>query len=83
MGFPDSSVGKESASNAGDLGLIPELGDSLKEARQPTPVFFPGESHGQRILAGYNPCGHKELDTTERLSTAQYLKEMKEYHGVN
>ena len=83
LGFPDGSVGKESACNAGDLGLIPGLGDPLKEARQPTPVFFPGESHGQRILAGYKPCDHKELDTTEWLSTAQYLKEMKEYHGVN
>ena len=28
------------------------------------PVFLPGESHGQRSLAGYSPQGHKELDTT-------------------
>ena len=34
----------------------------------PTPVFLPGEFHGQRILAGYNPWGHKELDMTERLT---------------
>ena len=73
MGFPDGSVGKESACNAGDLGLIPELGDPLKEGRQPTPVFFPGESHGQRILAGYSPWGHKELDMTEGLSRTQWL----------
>ena len=32
------------------------------------PVFLPGESHGQRNLAGYSPWGHKELDTTEQLS---------------
>ena len=32
---------------------------------QPTPVFLPGESHGQRGLAGYSPKGHKESDTTE------------------
>ena len=32
---------------------------------QPTPVFLPGESHGQRSLEGYSPWGHKELDTTE------------------
>ena len=32
---------------------------------QPTPVFLPGESHGQRSLAGYSPQGHKESDTTE------------------
>ena len=33
---------------------------------QPTPVFFlPGESHGQRSLAGCSPWGLKESDTTE------------------
>ena len=31
---------------------------------QPTPVFLPGESHGQRSLAGYSPWGRKESDTT-------------------
>ena len=31
----------------------------------PTPVFLPGEFHGQRSLAGYSPWGHKESDTTE------------------
>ena len=36
-----------------------------KRAWQPTPVFLPGESHGQRILVGYSPGGHQELDTTE------------------
>jgi len=35
---------------------------------QPTPVFLPGKSHGQRNLAGYSPWGHKELDTIEWLS---------------
>ena len=40
---------------------------------QPTPVFLPGEFHGQRILAGYSPWGHKELDTTERLSLIQQV----------
>ena len=35
--------------------------------RQPTPVFLPGESHGQSSLIGYSPWGHKESDTTERL----------------
>ena len=32
---------------------------------QLTPVFFPGESHGQRSLTGYRPWGHKESDMTE------------------
>ena len=34
---------------------------------QRTPVFFPGESHGQRSLVGYSPRGRKESDTTEWL----------------
>ena len=29
--------------------------------------------HGQRSLVGYSPRGRKELDTTERLSTAQHM----------
>ena len=33
----------------------------------PTPVFLPGESHGQRSLEGYSPRGHKESDRSERL----------------
>ena len=39
---------------------------------QPTPVFLPGESHGQRSLAGYSPWGHKESDTTERLTLSLF-----------
>ena len=38
--------------------------DLLEKEWQPTPVFLPGESHGQRSLAGYR----KELDTTEQLN---------------
>ena len=36
---------------------------------QPTPVLLPGESHGQKSLAGNGPQGHKESDTTEWLHT--------------
>ena len=32
---------------------------------QPTPVFLPGKSHGQRSLVGYSPWGHKESERTE------------------
>ena len=39
-----------------------------REVGQPTPVFLPGESHVQRNLASYSPCGHNELDTTEWLT---------------
>ena len=36
-------------------------------AWQPTPVFLPGESHGQRSLVGYSPWGCKESDMTEQV----------------
>ena len=39
--------------------------DALEEGMEPTPLFLPGESHGQRSLAGYSPLGFKESDTTE------------------
>ena len=61
-GFPGGSDGKESACNAGDPGSIPESGQILwRREWQHTPVFLPGESHGQRSLAGYGPGGHKSL----------------------
>ena len=41
------------------------LEDLLEEKGQPTPVFLPGETHGQRSLAGYRPWGQKESATTE------------------
>ena len=50
MGFPDSSVGKESTCNAGNPGSIPWVGKiSWKKDRLPTPVFlgFPGGPAGK------------------------------------
>ena len=53
------------------LGSIHGLGiswgqeDPLEEGMQPTPVFLPGESHGQGNLASYGPLGRKESDMTE------------------
>ena len=45
------------------LGKIP-----WRRKWQPTPVFLPGKSHGQRNLAGYSPWRHKESDMTAQLS---------------
>ena len=39
------------------IGKIPR-----RKKRQPTPVFLPGESYGQRSLVGYSPWDHKESD---------------------
>ena len=57
----------------GTPGFDPWVGKiPYRRAWQPTPEFLPGESHGQRSLAGYNsPWSRKEWDMTERLSTAQ------------
>ena len=45
--------------------------DPLEEGPALTPVFFPGESQGQRNLEGYSPQGCKESDISEQLSKAQ------------
>ena len=51
------------------LFSLSQIGKILwRRAWQPTPVFLPGESHGQRSPEGCSPWGHKELDTTERLT---------------
>ena len=47
-----------------DVGSVPELGRSPGEGNG-TPVFLPGESHGQRSWVGCSPWGCKESDTTE------------------
>ena len=69
MSFPGDTSGKEPAWKCRThkkcwfdlwVRIIP-----WKRAWQPTPVFLPGESRGQRSLAGYSPWGRKESDTTE------------------
>ena len=73
LGFPGDSVGKESACNVGDLGLIPGLGRSPGGGHgNPLQYFRLENPHGQRSLADYIPWGHKESDMTERLSTFLY-----------
>ena len=61
-------MGKESVCDARRYrrhGFYSWVAKILEEAWQPTPVFLPGECHGQRSLAGYSPWGHKESDMTE------------------
>ena len=68
MGFPGGAMVKTLPAKAGkvrDRSLISGLGRSPDRKWQPVPVFLPGESHGQRSLAGYSPWGRKELDVTE------------------
>ena len=72
-GFPDGSVGKESACDAGEnrrCCFDPWVEKTpWRRKWQPTPVFSSGEFHGQSSLAGCNPEGRKESDMTEWLST--------------
>ena len=50
-------------------GLNPWVGKiPWRRKWQPTPVFLPGESHGQRSLAGYSPWGGKESGMAEQLT---------------
>ena len=62
LGYCGGSVGKESACNSGDPGLIPESRDPWRREWLPTPVFLPAESHGQRTgglqSTGWQRFGH-------------------------
>ena len=68
-GFPGGSEGKESSCQCRRPWFDPWIRKiPWRWEWQPTPVFLPGEFHGQRSLAGYSPWGHKESDTTEGLT---------------
>ena len=64
--YPGGTVVKNPPANAGDArdtGSIPGLGRSPEGGNgKPTPVFLPGESHGQK---SYGSKGHRELGVTE------------------
>ena len=71
MGFPDRSVVKNPPTyqcrGCRRYGFSPWVGMAwyARRAWQPTPVFLPGESYGQRSLVGYSPWGCKESDMTD------------------
>ena len=68
--LPGGSVSKESACNAGDLGLIPGLGRSPGGGQgNPFQSSYLENPHGQRSLTSCSPCVRKELEATEWLST--------------
>ncbi|CAI9166511.1 unnamed protein product [Rangifer tarandus platyrhynchus] len=67
-GLPRWLGGKESAYQCRRHRFDPWVGKiPWRRKWQPTPVFLPGKSHGQRSLVGYSPWGRKESDTTWRL----------------
>ena len=70
-GFPGVLDSKESNSNFGDLGSLPGL-ERSPGGGHGNPLWYSclENPHGWRSLQSYSSWGHKELDTTERLSTA-------------
>ena len=83
MGFPGGSVVKKKKKTACQCrrhwrhGFAPWVGKiPWRRKWQPTPVFLPGESHGQRCLADYSPYVCKEADLTESsLACMHMIKE--------
>ena len=72
-----------SACNLRDPGSIPGWGRSPWRSKwQTTPVFLLGEFHGQKNLSGYSPWGHKESDTSERLTLSVKEGKKKVYHPL-
>ena len=70
LGLPWRLSGKESSCPCSDCRFHPRVGKiPWRRKWQPTPVFLPGKSLGQRSLAGCSPWGHKEQDTTWRLNS--------------
>ena len=75
LGFPDSSVGKESTSTChGSLPCRRHIFDPWvgkipwRMKWQPTSLFLPEKSHGQRSVMASSPKGHKELDMMKHSS---------------
>ena len=77
LGFPSGACGEESACQCmryKRLRCNPWVGKiPWRRALQPTPVSLPGESQGQRSLAGYSPLGRRESDMTEVLTHRSFL----------
>ena len=68
-GFPGGSLIENTPDNVGNTGEASMISGSGRSPGggtwQPTSVFLPGKSHGQRSLVGYSPLGCKEWDTAE------------------
>ena len=68
-GFPSGASGKESScqQRRGKRCWFDPRVRKIPWNRKwyPIPIFLPGKVHGQRSLMGYNPSGHKALDTNE------------------
>ena len=74
-GFPGGSEGKKKKNlPAMQVTQVRSLGLEIPWRRewQPTPIFLPGEFHGQWSLVGYNLKHHKDSDISEQLTTCTW-----------
>ena len=81
--FAGGVSSKEPACQCRRLGFDPLQGRfPWRRAWQPTPVFLPGESYGQRSLVGYSPWGLKESNTIKWLSTQKHKNHSLDRHTL-
>ena len=78
MGFPCGSAGKESSCNVGDLGSIPGLGRSPGEGKG-YPLQYSGLENSKGCISLW---GHKESNTTDRLSLTHSWSSMISPHSL-
>ena len=72
MGFPGGASGKEPACQCRKLEFDPwDRKIPWRRVQQPTSVFLPRESLGQRSSVGYSPQGRKELNSAETIQHAR------------
>ena len=75
-GFPGGTNGIDNAGDVRDSGFDPWVGKiPWRRKQHPTPVFLPGESHGQRRLASYTVHGIAEFDTAEQLTHSLFFSQ--------
>ena len=66
VGFPVGASGKERPCQCRRYGFDPWVGKiPWRRKWQPTPVFLPGKSHGQRILEGYSLWGQSQIQLSD------------------
>ena len=81
--FPGGASGKEPACPCRRRGLDPWVRKiPWRRKWQPTPIFSPEKSHGQRSQVGYTPWGHKESDTTEQLTVSVFQRMFSNQNGI-
>ena len=79
--FPTNADSEESACQGRRLEFNPWVRKIPWSRKwQPTPVFLPGKSHGQRNLVGYSPWGHKDLDMTDHAHTHTYTHTYSDFY---